>query len=97
MKTDCIIESISREDVLRLAKKYYQLSDQVDMIKEKYDETDTDFDFFRYRIPRREFSDELKSKIRKKFRAALGRFFRKYKDGEEDIPKALKMIKEYQI
>jgi hypothetical protein len=47
-------------------------------------------------MPRKEYSKELKSLIRKKFRAALGRFFRKYKKGEEDIPRALILIKEYQ-
>jgi hypothetical protein len=65
------------------------------MIKEKFEENETDFDFYRFRAPRKEFSNELKSLIRLKFRAALGRFIRKYNKGEEDIPRALRIIKEF--
>jgi hypothetical protein len=65
------------------------------LIREKFDENETDFDFYRFRAPKREFSDDLKSLIRKKFRAALGRFIRKFKRGEEDIPRALLLIKQF--
>ena len=51
------------------------------MIREKFDENEIDFDFFRYRAPRKEFSDQLKGLIRKKFRVALCRFYQKYRDG----------------
>ena len=52
------------------------------MIREKFDENEIDFDFFRYRPPRKEYSDKLKGLIRKKFRVALCRFYQKYRDGE---------------
>ena len=65
------------------------------MIRDKFDENETDFDFYRFRAPRKEFSNELKVLIRKKFRLALGRFFKKYNQGLEDIPKALRLIKEF--
>ena len=65
------------------------------MIRERFDEDGTDFDFYRFRVPRKEFTPQLKALIRKKFRAALGKFFRKYKKGEEEIPKALSVIKQY--
>eukprot|EP00347_Sterkiella_histriomuscorum_P009696 403340228 len=94
--TDCILESISREDIFRLSKKYYQLADQLDMIREKFDENETDFDFFRFRAPRKEFSDQLKNLIRKKFRVALCKFYKKYRDGLQDIPEALQIIKKVQ-
>ena len=77
-----MIESISREDIFNLAKKYYQLADQLDMIREKFDENEIDFDFFRFRPPRKEFSEKLKSLIRKKFRIALCKFYQRYRDGE---------------
>lgn len=32
----CIVESISREDFFKLARKYYQLSDKLDFIREKF-------------------------------------------------------------
>lgn len=51
------------------------------MIREKFDENETDFDFFRYRVPRKEFSEKLKSLIRKKFRVALCRFYQRYSSG----------------
>mmetsp|Transcript_14629 Transcript_14629/g.14256 ORF Transcript_14629/g.14256 Transcript_14629/m.14256 type:complete len:206 (+) Transcript_14629:1477-2094(+) len=66
------------------------------MIREKFDENETDFDFFRFRAPRKEFSKHIKILIKKKFRVALGRFFRKYNKGEQDIPRALRLIKEFQ-
>lgn len=95
-KTICIVESISREDFFQIAKKYYQLADKLDFIRQKFEEDETDFDFFRYRIANRNFSDKLKSLIRKKFRVALTRFIRKYKKGETDIPPALRILKEFQ-
>ena len=48
-KTDCIIESVSREDFFMIAKKYYKLADKLDFIRQKFEEDETDFDFFRYR------------------------------------------------
>ena len=45
------------------------------MIREKFDENETDFDFFRFRTPRKEYSEKLKSLIRKKFRVALCKFY----------------------
>lgn len=59
------------------------------MIREKFDENETDFDFFRFRPPRKEYEPKIKSLIRKKFRAALGKFIRRYKAGEIDIPRPL--------
>lgn len=44
----------------------------------------------------REFTDQVKSLIRKKFRIALTKFIRKYRKGEADIPPALKILKEFQ-
>ncbi|CDW82933.1 cyclic nucleotide-binding protein [Stylonychia lemnae] len=94
--SDCILESISREDIFRLAKKYYLLADQLDVIREKFDENEIDFDFFRYRPPRKEYSDQLKSLLRKKFRVALCRFYQRLRDGLQPIPEALTIIKEVQ-
>lgn len=63
-----------------MAKKYYQLADQLDLIREKFDENETDFDFYRFRIPRKkELSAKIKNQVRKKFRVALTKFFNKYK------------------
>merc|ERR1712166_585009 len=45
-KTNCIVESISREDFFNIAKRYYQLADKLDFIREKFEEDETDFDFF---------------------------------------------------
>ena len=59
------------------------------MIREKFDENDTDFDFYRYRVPRKEFSQELKRAIRLKMRATLLKFFKAYQEGEADIPRGL--------
>ena len=81
--------------MFKLAKKYYQLADGLDVIREKFDENETDFDFFRFRAPRREFPPELKALIRKKFRVALTRFVRKYRKKEESRPRALDIIKEF--
>jgi len=67
------------------------------MIREKFDENETDFDFFRFRAPRREFSDHIKGLIRKKFRLALCKFYQRYRDGEQDLPEALRIIKEVQV
>jgi hypothetical protein len=87
-KTNCIIESISREDFFSIAKKYYQLADNLDFIRQKFQEDETDFDFFRFKHNRK-FSEEIKSKVRAKFRVALTNFIRKYKKGEMSIPPAL--------
>ena len=98
-RTDCFVESISREDFFIIAKKYYQLAEQLDFIREireKFEEEETDFDFFRYKAPNRVFSDEVKGLIRKKFRVALTKFIKKYRKGEADIPPALKILKEFQ-
>ena len=82
--------------MLKLAKKYYPVSEQLDLIREKFDEGETDFDFFRFRPPRsKDFSDKLKTLIRKKFRAALCKFIRNYKSGVCDIPRPLLVIKEF--
>lgn len=75
--------------MFRLARKYYQLANKLNFIREKFEEQETDFDFFRYRPQRKQFSNELKSKIRLKFRIALRKFLKKYKAGEADIPKPL--------
>ena len=75
-----------------MAKKYYQLADKLDFIREKFHEEETDFDFFRYR-ENRNFSEQIKMAIRKKFRVALTQFIRKYKKGETVIPPALKILK----
>jgi len=93
-KSNCIVESIGREDFFNLAKKYYQLADQLELINEKFDENETDFDFFRYRMKRR-LPQEVRLLVRKKFRVALCKFLRKYKNGEAEIPRALTMIKEF--
>lgn len=90
------MESISREDFFKLARKYYQLSDKLDFIREKFQEEETDFDFFRYRNPEKELSEPTKRLIRKKFRVALTKFIKRYKQGEIDIPPALKILKEFQ-
>lgn len=65
------------------------------MINEKFDENETDFDFFRFRMKRR-LPEEVRSLVRKKFRVALCKFLRKYKSGDAEIPRALTMIKEFQ-
>jgi len=67
----------------------------MDIIRQKFEEDETDFDFFRYKVPNRNFPDSLKSLIRRKFRAALGKFIRKYKNKETDIPPALRIMKEF--
>lgn len=79
-----------------LAKKYYQLADQLDEIREKFEENDTDFDFFRFRPPRKELSQQYKEIIKAKFRLALQQFFREYKANGCRIPRALELIKEFQ-
>ena len=94
-KSNCIIESIGREDFFRLARKYYQLSDQLELINEKFDENETNFDFFRFRAKRR-LPDEVRKLVRKKFRVALSKFIRKFKNGEVELPRALILIKEFQ-
>jgi len=71
------------------------LADKLDIIREKFQEDETDFDFFRYKVDRK-FPDALKSLIRKKFRVALTKFIRRYKNKETDIPPALKIMKEFQ-
>ena len=68
----------------------------MDFIREKFEEDETDFDFFRYKAPNRIFTNEVKSLIRKKFRVALTKFINKYRCGEADIPPALKILKEFQ-
>ena len=47
-------------------------------------------------MPKRFFSEETKSLIRKKFRVALTKFIVKYRMGEADIPPALKILKDFQ-
>ena len=94
-RTVCVVESISREDFFQIAKKYYQLADKLDFIRQKFQEDETDFDFFRYKQPR-QFSEEVKRIIRMKFRVALSRWIRKYRKKEVDIPPALKILKEFQ-
>ena len=96
-KTNCIVESISREDFFRVANKYYELADRLEFIRRKFEEDEVDFDFFRFRsVRRKQFSDDLKRRIRLKFRYALQLFIKRYKKGEADLPKPLKLIKDFQ-
>lgn len=90
----CIIESIKRSDFFKLCKKYYQLADKLEIIRLKFAEDETDFDFFRFRKPR-VFTEQIKSQIRLKFRVALTKFIKAYKKGQKDIPEALKILKEF--
>ena len=71
-KTNCIVESISREDFFRVANKYYELADRLEFIRRKFEEDEVDFDFFRFRsVRKKQFSEDLKRRIRLKFRYAL--------------------------
>ena len=64
-KETCIVESISRKDFFRVARKYYELADRIDFIRRKFEEEEVDFDFFRFRAIRKKvFDEDLKSAIR---------------------------------
>lgn len=53
----------------------------------------TDFDFFRFKKERRrQFTDAKKNKMRRKFRKTLSEFIRKYRNGEAEVPRALRVI-----
>lgn len=94
-RTVCVIESISRDDFFQIAKKYYQLADKLDFIRQKFQQDETDFDFFRYKQPRN-FPEATKRAIRLKFKVALKDWIIKYRKGGVDIPPALKILKEFQ-
>ena len=73
------------------------MADKLEFIRRKFEEDEVDFDFFRFRAVRKKaFSDELKRKIRLKFRFSLSQFLHDYKQGKADLPKPLKLIKEFQ-
>ena len=59
-KTNCVIESISRDDIFTIAKKHYQLADKLDSVRHKFYLEETDFDFFRFKHER-VFSDRVKN------------------------------------
>ena len=95
-KEACIVESISRKDFFKVARKYYELADRIDFIRRKFEEDEVDFDFFRFRaIRKKKFDDKLKSAIREKFRFALKRWLAAYKLGEVDLPEPLRVIKQF--
>jgi len=95
-KTDCVVESISRKDFFRVARKYYELADLMDFIRRKFEEEEVDFDFFRFRaIRKKKFDEDLKNKIRLKFRTALSNWMKLYRKGEVDLPKPLLVIKQF--
>ena len=96
-KENCIVESISRKDMFKVARKYYELADTLDFVRKKFEEEEGDFDFFRFRaIRRKQYDENLKSAIRQKFRYALSNWLKKYKAGEVDLPEPLRVIKQFQ-
>ena len=96
-KTSCIVESISRKDFFRVARKYYELADLMDFIRRKFEEEEVDFDFFRFRaIRKKAFDENLKNAIRLKFRVALNKWMKLYKAGKVDLPEPLRVIKQFQ-
>ena len=61
-RENCIVESISRKDMFKVARKYYELADSMDFVRRKFEEEEVDFDFFRFRpIRKKAFDDNLKS------------------------------------
>ena len=67
----------------------------MEFVRKKFDEEETDFDFFRFRAIRKNpLNPDLKRAIRIKFRFALQKFIRRYQKGQTDLPRPLKLIKE---
>jgi hypothetical protein len=97
-KETCIIEQISREDVFRVARKYYKLADALNWVRQKFEEEEVDFDFFRFKIPRsKPLPEETRRDLRLKFRALISDFTKAVRRGERSLPQPLEILKSYQL
>lgn len=74
-----------------LERKYLQLSDEIKKLRLQIGNKDkSELDFFRYLKPmKKELSPQIKSLIRLKFKAAVKKFIKMYKKGEDNLPNAL--------
>lgn len=71
---------VSIDDLKELSKKYLHLSDTLKKLEVEIDINEkNDFDFFRYRRPRPDLSEDIKTRVRRKFRNALSRFLKRYR------------------
>lgn len=90
-KTSCIVETIDVADLEYIKRTYLQLSDEIKKLKLLIDNKDkSELDFFRYLKPlRKEHKENVKIQVRRKFRAAVKTFTKKYKENKNCLPNAL--------
>lgn len=90
-KTSCIVETIEVKDLEFIERTYLQLSDEIKKLKLLIDNKDkSELDFFRYLKPlKKEHKANVKAQVRRKFRAAVKKFTRKYKEDKNCLPNAL--------
>jgi len=90
-KTSCIVETIDVKDLQYIERTYLQLSDEVKKLKLLIDNKDkSELDFFRYLKPlKREHKENIRAQVRKKFKAAVKKFTKKYKENKTCLPNAL--------
>lgn len=90
-KTSCIVETIDVRDLDYIERTYLQLSDEIKKLRLLIDNKDkSELDFFRYLKPlKREHKENVKAQVRRKFRAAVKKFIKKYKENKNCLPNAL--------
>jgi hypothetical protein len=78
-------------DLVYIERTYLQLSDEIKKLKLLIDNKDkSELDFFRYLRPlKRELKENIKAQVRKKFRVAVKKFTKKYKENKNCLPNAL--------
>jgi len=90
-KTSCIIETIDVKDLDDIERTYLQLSDEIKKLKLLIDNKDkSELDFFRYLKPlKKQYDQNIKEQVRRKFKAAVKKFTKKYKENKNCLPNAL--------
>lgn len=90
-KTSCIVETIEVKDLEYIERTYLQLSDEVKKLKLLIENKDkSELDFFRYLKPlKKELKANIRAQVRRKFRVAVKKFTKMYKDNKNCLPNAL--------
>lgn len=85
------METIHVSDLEYIERTYLQLSDEIKKLKLLIDNKDkSELDFFRYLKPlKRELKENVRAQVRKKFRVAVKKFTKKYKENKNCLPNAL--------
>ena len=74
------------------------MADALNWVRQKFQEEEFDFDFFRFRIPRKTpLNEEVKRDLRLKFRAVIDPFTKAVMEGSRELPEPLRILKSYQL